>query len=134
MQDQLEQETGSDTKSLLRGIMQDAQTLVQQQLRLFQVEVKNDARRTVQATIPILLGGIVGLVACIVLSLTVAEALSAGWPTLPRWGAYGIVGGVLGVLAIAGVVVGTARFRSFNPLPDQTLEGLKENLQWKTNR
>jgi uncharacterized membrane protein YqjE len=132
MQSQIEQETAPDTPSLLRGILHDAQTLVQQQLRLFQVEVKNDARRTVQAVIPIIVGGIIGLVACFILSIMAAEVLVWGWPALARWGAYGIVGGVLTILAIAGIWSGVAQFRRFSPLPDQTLEGLQENLQWKT--
>jgi hypothetical protein len=29
--------------------------------------------------------------------------------------------------------VGMGKFNSFNPLPDETLQTMKENLEWKTN-
>lgn len=132
MHSHLEQDAPPDTTSLLRGIVHDAQNLVQQQLKLFQVEVKNDARRTIQAVIPIIVGAVVCLVAAIMLAIMAAQALVWVWPQLPTWGAYGIVGGVLATAGLAGVLAGKARFQTFNPLPDQTLEGLKENLQWKT--
>lgn len=132
MPSQLEQDAAHDATSILRGIVHDAQNLVQQQLKLFQVEVKNDARKTVQAVLPMIFGVLLSLIAFMALAITAAEALVWAWPAMPRWGAYGIVGSSLAVISIASLLAGWARFRTFNPLPDQTLEGLKENLQWKT--
>lgn len=121
--------------SLVGGIVQDAQSLIHQQLTLFQVEIKNDTRRTIAATVPILIGGVVCLVAAILLAVMLAHLIHALWPqTIPLWGGYAIVGGALAALGVGLVLWGKAQFAKFNPLPDQTVEGLKENIQWQTKR
>ena len=132
MPSQLEQESASVT-SVVSGIVHDAQDLVRQQLKLFQVEIRNDARRTIAATIPMVIGGLLALVALIILAVMAAHLISWAWPErIPLWGGFGIVGGALAALAMALVFWGKAQFSKFSPLPDQTMEGLKENLQWKT--
>ena len=128
---QLDHESPPETVPLLRGIVDDVQTLVQQQLTLLQVEVKNDARRTVKAAVPLIVGGLVSFIAVIILAITAAQAIHWAWPQLHPVVGYGIVGAALAIIGIACVLIGKARFQSFNPLPDKTLEGLKENLQWK---
>lgn len=121
--------------ALVSGIIQDAQELVKQQLTLFQVEIKNDTRRTIAAVVPMVIGGVVALLAAIMLCVMAAHAIHAAAPeTIPLWGGYGIVGGVLAMLAAGLILWGKAKFAAFNPLPDQTVEGLKENLQWQTKR
>ena len=49
-------------------------------------------------------------------------------------GVVGMVGG--GVVLLGGVVayVAIARFKTFNPLPDESVQALKENVQWIANR
>lgn len=132
MQSQLEQE-GASITSLVSGIVQDAQDLVRQQLKLFQVEIRNDTRRTIAATIPMLIGGLLSLVAVMILAVMAAHLIAWAWPEhVPLWGGYAIVGGTLAVLGMALVFWGKAQFSKFSPLPDQTMEGLKENIQWKT--
>jgi hypothetical protein len=39
---------------------------------------------------------------------------------------------VTGAAAVMFIFWGKARFTAANPLPDKSLEGLKETLQWKT--
>lgn len=120
--------------TLVSGIIEDGQRLIRQQLELFQVEVSGDMRRTLAATMPLCVGFLVCMLAGAMLSLTLAYGLLAIWPTLPLWGAFGIVTGALVVLGACLVAWGVAKFKAFNPLPDQTVEGLKENLQWETKR
>lgn len=52
---------------------------------------------------------------------------------LSVWASYGVVGGAFVVLAAVLVGVGIQRFRSFNPMPDQSVEAFKENVRWMTN-
>jgi uncharacterized membrane protein YqjE len=136
MPSQLEQEheVQPGISTLVSGIIHDAQDLVRQQLTLFQVEIKNDTRRTIAAMIPIIVGMLVGLLALVVLALMAAHLLYWLWPELHLWGAHGIVGGVLAVAAGVLIWWGAAQFKKFSPLPDQTVEGLKENIQWQTKR
>jgi hypothetical protein len=64
-----------------------------------------------------------------------AHLISWAWPEhVTLWGGYAIVGGALAALGIALVLWGKAKFSTFSPLPEQTMEGLKENIQWKTNK
>ena len=130
MQSQLEQESAPMT-SLLAGIVHDAQDLLQQQLTLFQVEIKHDARRTIKASIPMIAGALIGFVGVILLAIMAAELIVWAWPHLPGWSGYAMVGGTLAIMGAGFVVVGLSRFQSFNPMPEQAVEGLKENFQWK---
>lgn len=116
---------------LVGGIVQDAQELLRQQLTLFQVEIKNDLRRTRDAAVPMIVGGVVAHVALVVLCAALALALNQLYQ-FPTWGGFVIVGGA--VLVIGGVLVfwGKKQFDAFNPLPDKSVEALKETIQWKT--
>jgi hypothetical protein len=55
------------------------------------------------------------------------------WPDLPLWGSFGIVGGLL---ALAGGIVfyrGQEQLDKIDPLPEVSVQAMKENLQWKSN-
>jgi len=117
---------------LITGIVNDAQALIRQQLTLFQTEVKNDLRRTKEASIPIAVGSVVALLAGIVLSLALVYLLVYIWPQLSLFAAHGIVGLLLALVGGILVYTGKAKFDTFNPLPEKSVEGLKENIQWKT--
>ena len=117
---------------LISGIIQDAQTLLKQQLTLFQTEVKHDLRRTRDAAIPLAVGAAVAFVAVILLCFTLVYALVWIWPQLAPVAAFGIVTIVVGLIGGVLLFMGKSKFDSFTPLPEKTMEGLKENIQWKT--
>jgi len=116
---------------LVAGIVNDAQTLIREQLTLFQVEVKNDLKRTTNAAIPLSAGMLVCLVCIFCLATTLALVLGelAG---LPLWAGFAIVTALLAVTGGGLILWGKFRFDAFNPLPDESVEGLKETIQWKT--
>ncbi len=63
--------------------------------------------------------------------LCLAVPLLLWWLTeLPLWGCFAIVGGCLVVVGACLAYLGKKKFDSFNPLPDETAEALKENVQW----
>jgi|SRR5688572_14758782 MFS family permease len=115
--------------SLVSGIVNDAQTLMQQQLALFREEVRTDLRKTRDALTAIAAGVGVAAVALGPLVFMFVALLHelAGWSW---WASAGTVGAVLAVVGGALIGLGVQRFRSFNPMPDQSVEALKENLQW----
>jgi len=127
-------EPDSDTRvsSLVSGILQDAKQLFVQQMTLFQVEIKNDVRRTIKALIPLLAGVVVLFVAVLILAHSVAHFLSWYFPDLPLWGGLAIVGGVICLVGIGLLLWSTLALSNVNPLPEKSMEGLKENIQWKT--
>jgi len=117
---------------LVSGIIADAQELAKQQLALFRAEVKSDLRRTLQAAALLAAGAVAALPALILACFTVVYALHepAG---LPLWASFLIVAAAVAALSGALIGVGIQRFRSFNPLPDQSVEAFKENVRWMTN-
>ena len=115
--------------SLVSGIVNDAQTLMQQQLALFREEVRTDLRKTRDALTAIAAGAGVATLAMGPLVFMFVALLHepAGWSW---WASAGTVGAVLAVVGGVLIGLGVQRFRSFNPMPDQSVEALKENLQW----
>jgi VIT1/CCC1 family predicted Fe2+/Mn2+ transporter len=117
--------------SLVTGIIHDGQELLKQQLTLFKTELREDLRHTREAGTSLAIGGVVLFVGSILLCLMLVFLLHelAGWPL---WASFLLVGGVITVIGGALTAYGIQQFKSFNPLPDQTAEGLKENLEWTT--
>lgn len=117
---------------LLSGIVNDAQELFKQQIALFRAEIREDFKRTRRASLTIGVGIGVGLLGVLLLSFMLVYLLKWLAPGLEMWGCYAIVGGLL--LAAGGALcyAGTSEFNSFNPLPDQSLQALEENLRWQT--
>lgn len=115
--------------SLVSGIVNDAQTLIQQQLALFREEIRADLRKTKEAVTALVAGVAVAALAVgpLVFFLVALLHELAVWPW---WASALLVGVVFAVIGGALIAIGVQRFRSFNPLPDQSVEALKENLEW----
>lgn len=120
--------------TLVTGIINDAQELLKQQLTLAKREIQDDLRQTKEAALSLAVGVGLSFLAGILLCSALALLLSWLWPALPSWAGFGIVGGLLAVAGGAFIYAGQQRFESFNPLPDQTVAALRENLRWTTNR
>jgi len=119
---------------IVTGIVNDAQSLVKQQLELFKTEVKEDLHKTKEAALTLVVGAFVGVLGTVLLAFAVVYLLAWAFPAMPLWVSYLIVGGILAAAGFALCWQGKARFDSFNPLPDQSAEALKENVQWFMNR
>jgi uncharacterized BrkB/YihY/UPF0761 family membrane protein len=127
-------QSGSDVSvtSLVGGIIHDAQELMKQQFALFKAEVKEDMRKTTEATASMVAGLTATVVGSIVLCFAVAHLLHWAWPDVNLWVWYAAVGGVVTAVGAGLAFAAYQKFRSFNPLPDETAQALKENLEWKT--
>jgi len=116
---------------LVSGIITDAQELIKQQFQLLKQEVRDDLQKTLKASLFLVVGAIFGLVG-VSLLISMLVFMLHELAGLPLWASYGICGGA--ALLTGGILafVGAHRFASFNPLPDQTAQALKENVQWIT--
>jgi hypothetical protein len=132
-------EQGSIT-SLVKGIVNDFGDLIKQEFRFARTELRTDLRRTGEASKFLVIGIFVALLGLGVLILMLVHLLH--WLTspayadpagLPLWACHAIVGGLLAGSGTVLILVGKKKFDSFNPLPDQTAQTLKENLEWITN-
>jgi uncharacterized membrane protein YqjE len=125
---------------LLRGIVNDAQDLVKAQMDLLKSELTSDMRKTREAVAVFGAGVTVtfagGLLLCLMLVfllhwLTMPANADPG--SLPLWACFGLVGAVITGGGAFLLYLGRQKFAAFNPLPDETAQGIKETLEWKTN-
>jgi hypothetical protein len=122
----------SSTTSVMANVLHDAQELLQQQLRLFRAEVKEDLEETKQAIYPMACGLATLSIGAVMLSLTLVHLLHWTIPALPLWGAYAMVGALLTAGGAGMYFAGKKRLEQVNPLPEKTAEAVKENIQWLT--
>ena len=124
---------------LVRGIVNDIGDLIQQQFRFMQAEVKSDLRKAKVAIAYLLAGGAVAAIGFLLLALmivhlihylSVPDGVVADVARIPLWGCYGLT--ALLFLVPGGVLLalGVSRFQANNPLPDQTLRSVQENVSW----
>jgi len=128
------------TTNLLRGIISDFGDLIRQEIRFARTEIKTDLRKTREAATVLAIG--VGTTVLGIFLLSVMLVFLLHWLTLPPrvdpagiplWGCFGIVSAVFLITGAALSWLGCKKFKSFNPLPDETLKTMKENVEWMTN-
>jgi hypothetical protein len=102
-------------------------TLVRQEIELAKVEIRQEASKATKA------GGMLGGAAfatylCVVLlSFAVAWGLEAA---MPAGVAFLIVGVVYGIVAAVLFREGKSRVRRVRAVPEETVETVKEDVQW----
>lgn len=126
--------TGQPTMTeLVSGILTDAQTLVKQQVTMFRAELKEDIRRTKEATRYMGIGAALVAVGALLLIVSLVYLLQWFVPSLPEFACWAIVGGVITTAGVIALAVGQHLFNKFNPLPDKTFNALQENVTWIAN-
>jgi uncharacterized membrane protein YqjE len=123
--------TNRSVTPLLTGIVNDIQDLLKQNLALFKVEVREDMRKTKEAAAALGVGVALAAVGGLHLTLMVVFLLSL-IPRIDLWVCFGIVGAVFVGFGLALFLRGKKKLESFNPLPDESAEALKENVQCLT--
>jgi hypothetical protein len=126
--------------TLLRGIVNDIGDLVKQQIQFARAEVKADIHKSKEAlTLLALVAGsafagvlFFGLMLVHLLHWLTAPS-GADLSSLPLWGCHAIVTGLFFVVAAGLFFAEKKMFGSFNPLPVETVQTAKENVEWITN-
>jgi len=122
-------ETETSVTGLVKGIIDDVQTLTKQQFKLLKQELEEDFAKSRHAAMPMVIGLGVMLIGTLLLGITLSLLLEWAFrPNLPLWAAFAIVTAVISGVGFALFYAGQKKFQSFNPLPDRTLEALKENV------
>jgi Putative Actinobacterial Holin-X, holin superfamily III len=118
---------------LLSGIVTDAKELMRQELALAKHEIREDLRKAKAAVLSLGLGIGVAAIGGLLLILMLVHLLQA-LTGLPLWACYGIVGGLF--LIVGGVLLLLAKqtIARIDVVPPQTVETMKENVQWIKER
>jgi len=121
-------------------IVNDIGDLIRQQMRFAQAEIKADLRKSRQAATCFALGAGIASAGVLFLGLTVVHLLhwltttgAADPAQLPLWGCHGIVAVLFLAPGVVLMGVGKRLWDDFEPLPVQTAQTLKENVEWITN-
>lgn len=118
---------------LVRGILTDLRELVREEIALARVEVRETAGRAKLAAVS-LGGALVALafgVTFLLIAIAVGIADLFSWPV---WAGFLVVALLLSIMGGAMFVAGRRRLRTVNPVPEQTVQTLKENSEWIAKR
>jgi uncharacterized membrane protein YqjE len=116
---------------LLGKVTTDLSTLMRKEVELAKVEIKEEATKAGKASGMLAGAGAVGYLVLVFLALALMFALDAVMPT--GWAAL-ITAVVLGLIAAVLFVLGRKKLKQVNPKPEQTVDTLKEDVQWAKNR
>lgn len=112
---------------LFSELTSDLSTLMRKEVELAKVETKEEVSRAGKAGGMLGGGAFAGYFALLFLSFALAWLLDEWMHTAV---AFLIVGLLYAVVAAVLVVRGRARLQNVNPVPQQTVETLKEDVQW----
>jgi protein-S-isoprenylcysteine O-methyltransferase Ste14 len=126
-----EREQESSVASLLGGIVGDAQVLVRQEIALARQEIREEIGNAKDTGVKLATAGAVLAIGGLLLVLAQALAYFLHWPA---WAGYGIFGIVLAVVGYILLSAAQKRMKQISPIPDKTIETLKENVEWIKDR
>ncbi len=117
---------------LLKELMNEASMLIRQETALARVEMTEKARMYMRASATLMAGAFLALFA--LGSLTACSILAIDL-VLPGWLAALIIGVFYLIVVGVLIVVGMARLRhAGGPVPEQTIETIKEDVSWARKR
>jgi len=123
----LEGRSDQSLGELFKEMTSDVSTLFRKEVELAKVELKEEATKAGKAGGMFAGAGAAAWMGLTFLSFALAWGLDAA---MPRWLAFFIVGAIY--VAVAAVLFVRARnnAKTIKPVPEQTVETLKEDVQW----
>jgi uncharacterized membrane protein len=115
--------------SLVSGIVNDAQALIQQEMALARRELADELNKAKQATLSLGVGAAVAGLGGVLLALMLVYVLHEE-VQMKLWLSYLIVGGVLAIAGATLLLFARAKASEISLVPKQTVETLRENVQW----
>ena len=112
---------------LVSDVAKDMSTLVRKELELAKIETKEEISRGAKA------GGMIGAAggaayfALLLLSFGIVFLLDL---VMPLWAAFVLMAVVYGVVAAVLFTQGRTRMKQVNPVPEETVESVKEDVRW----
>ncbi len=114
---------------VVRDIIANVQEMVRSEVKLAKAEFREETKKTISGIKKIAIAALTGLFALGFVLWSVAMLLAR---IMPECAATLLVGVVLG--AVAGVLYSQASGELQLPVPEKTIENLKENVEWMKNQ
>ena len=115
----------------LSEIFQDSfrnvQEIVRLEVRLAKTEVREEITKAKASAIALGIGALLAIYGMLFLLFAAVSALAL---IMPVWAAELLVGTVLAVAASIILANGIKQFKQIHPIPDRTVESIKENVEW----
>ncbi len=112
---------------VFQDILRNLQEMVRSEIRLAKVEIRGEVTQAVSSGVWIAAGGVAATSAWIFLLWTLAYALAT---RMSMWAATLLVAVVMAAAAAALIMSGIRRAKRIRPIPERTVESVKENLEW----
>jgi Putative Actinobacterial Holin-X, holin superfamily III len=112
---------------VFQDILRNLQEMVRSEIRLAKVEIRGEVKQAVSSGVWIAAGGVAATSAWIFLLWTLAYALAT---RMSMWAATLLVAVVMAAAAPALIMSGIRRAKRIRPIPERTVESVKENLEW----
>jgi len=129
--DQTRPDDNRSLGELLSEMTSEVSQLFRAEIELAKTEAKEEAAKAARAGVMFGAGGFVGYLAVIMLSFAAAWGLAT---VIPDGLAFLIIGIVYAAAAVVLFLLGRTRMQGFNPVPQETVETLKEDMEWARAR
>lgn len=116
---------------LLQDILRNVQDIVRAEVRLAKTEVWEETTKAKSSALWLGAGTISAVFALLFLLLMIMFALAL---VMATWAAALIVGAGLAIAAVILLMAGMKRFKKIHPVPERTVESVKENIEWAKQR
>jgi hypothetical protein len=112
---------------VLQEIVRNIQEMVRSELRLAKVEMRDELGRAVSSGLWIAAGAAGAVSAWTFLLWTLTYGLAT---QMPMWTATLVVAVIMAAVAAVLMMGGIRRARRIQPIPERTVESVKESLEW----
>ena len=129
--DRIASEGDRPLTAIARDVMQHLQNILRAEMRLAAAELKEKIQSSRKAGLWLGAAALLGFLAACCITTACIAALAI---VLPLWLAALIMGVMLGAGAGGAFLLGRLALEEVDPVPQQTLETLKDNADWVRDR
>ncbi len=112
---------------VVQDILRNVQEILRSEVRLAKAEIRHEVTQAAASALWVTVGVVAVLSAWMFLLWTAAYALAT---LLPMWAATLVIAAAMAGAGSVLIAAGLRRFTHITPMPERTIESLKENLEW----
>jgi len=129
----IERERDASVAAIVGGIVGDVQDLARKEVALAKQEIKEELNDAKEAGIRLGIGAGVLIIGAMFLMIALALGVAA-LLNQPSWVGFAIVGVIFAVVGGILLYLGQQRAKTIDPMPNKTIETMKENVEWIKDR